>query len=167
MATTTAEAIRDRIITVIEALVPTTNTKDRFKRYTFDAGIDDFRKWATGNPQGSLRRFFVRTLGTDEIAEVSNGDVEAHYVDFLVLVAYPQTNHIGLTALDRDDAQDQDRHAIEGAIGLRGAANFAGAFPDACYRGPVPSMKPVDRELGAGVDFLVITQRMSFYRAFP
>ncbi len=162
MATTTVDMIRDRIRTVIEAIAPLTLTNDPFKRYRYEKS-DDFRGWASENPQASVRRFHVRSTGADQPVEISNYDFETHYVVFEVVIAYPQTNRWGGDdALDRDDAMDQDRHLVEHVIGLSGAANFVPGTADAVYRGHV-----VTRETGGSCDFLVITQTMSFYRAMP
>src|SRR5690349_3072119 len=96
--TTTAGAIRDRIATVIEAIVPAVGPSaapdNRFKRYRNEGGAD-FEKWAAENPQAAFRRFQVRDDGNAEPPEVSNEDVEALRVTFHVMVAYPQNARAG------------------------------------------------------------------------
>lgn len=163
MATTTAPAICDRAITVIGAIVPTSLSSgpgNRFLAYR-NEGDADFETWATANPAGAFRRFQVRAVGSDRPVEVSNTDVESHYVELIVTVAYPQNARAGKQwALDRDRIMDEDRHAIEGAIGLRGGANFAGANPSATWIDG-----SVERQSVGAVDFLIIRQTMLFYRA--
>lgn len=158
MPTTTAEAIRDRHITVISALVPSATPRFVAWRPEGDA---DFETAMVKNPAAALRKFQVRTQGTDRPVEVSNTDVESHYVDIIVTVAYPQTARAGKQwALDRDDMMDADRHLIEGAIGLRGGDNFAGSNPSATWIDG-----EVSRESVGAVDFLVIRQTFLYYRA--
>jgi len=159
MATTTADAIRDRALTVIEALTPDSLSETKYIRYR-NEGDGKFEPWADANPVAAFRRVQVRTRGTDETPESSNHDVETHFLELEVRVAYPMTHRYGPdNALDRDDVIEQDRHRIETAIGLRGAANFAGSYPDATWRGGECSREP-----GVACDFLVIRQRMSYAR---
>lgn len=81
-----------------------------------------------------------------------------HFV-IVVLVAYPQTGRHGPDqALDRDDAMDSDWGLINGKIGIYGRANFAN--DDDCT--PLGAERSVVR--GAGVDFLEIRARFSYYR---
>lgn len=159
---TTAEAIRDRIIAVISGIVPRALSHDRFRKYLNEGGAD-FRKWARSKPDGTFRRFQVRELVFDGPPPISNTDFEERMATFQVLVAYPQTNRTGKdAALDRDDAMTQDRHDIETAIGMRhGRQNFSPPFPDACWR----KAGQTGPEIGVGIDFLVITQTMSFRRS--
>jgi hypothetical protein len=156
---TTVESIRDRAIDVIEATAPSVLPSDEFRRYRNEGGAD-FRVWAERNPAGAWRRFQVRDTGDDEPPEVSNTDVEERRITLVVTVAYPQTSRAGKDgALDRDDAMSSDQHKIEHAIGMCGRANFAPPYPDACWRSG-----RTERVVGDGVDFLVITQTMSFRR---
>lgn len=159
MATTTADAIRDRAITVIGELVADSLAETRFLP-SRNENEGNFDRWANGNPAAALRRFQVRTRGTDRVPEVSNHDLEEHVVELIVRVAYPKTHRFGDdNALDRDDVIDQDRHAIENAIGLRGAHNFTTPWPDATWL-DIP-YEPA-RETGTACDILVIRQRMAF-----
>jgi hypothetical protein len=158
-STTTAEAIRDRAVTVTAALTPDPVTP-KFVPYR-NEGDADFETWAVKNPAAALRRFQTRTVGSDRPIEVSNTDVECHYTDLITTVAYPQNARAGKQwALDRDDMMDADRHQIEGAIGLLGGANFAGSYPNATW-----IEGSVERQSAGAVDFLVIRQTMMFYRA--
>jgi hypothetical protein len=166
MPTTTASAIRQRIVTVIKAVVPALDSHTPFKPYLNQQGAD-FRADCEQAPQGSVRRFQVRDVGDDQPPAIVNSDIEERRVTFEVIVAYPQTHRWGVdAALDRDDAMSADQHKIEHAIGLNGRENFASsvnpAYPDACWR-----EGHTMREVGNGVDFLVITQTMSFFRSMP
>lgn len=153
MATTTPAAIRDRAITVIEALTPGTLSADRFRKYR-NEGDGDFRAWTETNPAGCLRRVQVRTTGATETPPVSNFDFEEHQVTLTVTVAYPQTARFGADqSLDRDDVIDQDAFQIDKAIGMQGGANFTPATnADACWI----AGSPREIERGDGVDFLVL-----------
>lgn len=150
MATTTPAAIRDRAITVIEALTPGSDTGVKFRRYRNEGGAD-FQDWCETNPAGSRRRFQVRTTGGSVVPAVSNQDVEEHEVTLTVLVAYPQTGRDGGDqALDRDDTLDADAFQIDEAIGMLGKANFTSPYADATWISGGVS----DRIVGAAVDFL-------------
>lgn len=158
--TTTAANIRDRIIALIEALTPTSIAGTRFTKYRNEGGAN-FRGWAVGAGKASAwRRFQVRDDGSYEPPVVSNTDVELHFVTFEIVVAYSQDHRAGGdAALDRDDVMREDQLAIETAIGMRGRANFVSPHPVASW----VEARPTERELGDGVDFLVIHQRMMFY----
>lgn len=159
MSTTTDTAIRDRMIAVIGQLTASSLAGDAFVAYRNEGGAD-FKTWASSNPDAAWRRFQVRFAGDADSPETTNGDIEEQHVDFVVLVAYPWSSRAGvLNALDRDTVMRQDRDQILKAIGIDGAANFAGANPDACYRGGHATFDNVGE-----VDFIVITQTMSFYR---
>lgn len=158
---TTADLIRDRMIDVIEQLVPTVLPGDAFVRST-NEGLADFIAECEANPSGALRRFQVRDTGDDPVPLVTNSDIDEAMVTFEIYVAYPQDERAGdKNALDRDTASSRDANAIKHAVGLWGRANFSPPYPDACWRGDVP--RP--RRIGKGVDFLIIRQTMSFQRA--
>jgi hypothetical protein len=161
MATTTAGAIRQRIIDVIKGLAPSSDTEIPFKPY-LNQGAAAFRADCEQAPQGCARRFQVRDVGIDQPPPISNTDVEEREVTYEVVIAYPQTHRWGSgAALDRDDAMSADQHQIEHAIGMCGRANFTSpTYPDAFWR----SGETI-REVGNGVDFLVITQTMGFKRS--
>lgn len=157
---TTAESIRDRAIAVIEGLVARVIGTDRFVAYRNEYGAD-FRHAAEAYPTKAWRWFQVRDDGNDEPPAVSNTDFEERKITLVVLVAYQQNHRAGPdNALDRDDAMSADQHQIEHAIGMCGRANFAPPNPDACWRSGRTT-----RIVGNGVDFLEITQTMSFRRA--
>lgn len=158
--TTTEEAIRDHMIALIAALTPRALAGDRFIPYQHERNAR-FRSWAEGVKQGSFRKFSVRDVGTGRPPDITNCDVQAVWVDFLILVAYPQTSRAGGdAALDRDDVKRADQYQIEQAVGLSGYPNFAGASPNASW---VDGSS--EWEEGDGVDFLAIRQTMRFYRS--
>lgn len=167
MATTTAALIRDRCTTVIEALVPRSVAgapANRFRRYRTEASdLDAFIDAMEKSPEQAFRQFIVLTADTPEEPEASNHDIETHFVDITVAVAFPRNARAGIASgnpgQERHDLIDQDRHDIEGAIGLRGAANFTPPHPDATWRDGDRY-----REKHDACEFLVITQRMSFAR---
>lgn len=157
---TTAELIRDRIITLIEAIAPTVLSGDRFERYLNEDDAD-FVDWCEAHPESVFRRFQVRDTGDDHPPDLSNCDVEGRFVTFEICVAYPQTSRYGKNgALDRDDAMSSDQHLIEHTVGLCGYVNFIGAsVPNAAW-----IEGTTRRDQSGGIDFLIITQTMRFYR---
>ncbi len=158
---TTADAIRDRALDVIEAIVPTyaLGTKTRFRRYP-NEGKGDFVDWCEDNPESAFRRFQVRFDGTRQTPAVSNTDQEERVVRLTTIIAYPHNARTGaLQALDRDTAIDRDMDVLDGAIGLYSRPNFSPPFPDACW-----FEGDVTRVPGNAVDFLVIVGLFSFRR---
>lgn len=162
MGTTTAAAIRDRAEVVVKAITPTSDSLLAFTPWVKEAG-QKFREAMEQNPAGAHRMYEVRTTGKDSELEVTNEDVEEHMVEVEVIVAYPQDARWGDDKA-RKRVMDQDRHAIEDAIGVRGSANFTNAFGvDATWRGATNLDGLIEE--GNGVDFLVIKQLMSYFRA--
>lgn len=151
MPTATPETIRDRIITLISALTPTSLAADKF-RVARDEAAADFRGWAEQNPAACLRRFQVRYDGNAEPPEVTNLDVAQLRMRVRILIAYPQTHRFGGAAgRDRDDVIDEDWRKLDYSVGIYGRANFSGTndcTPMGCQR---------EIERGQGVDFLTIT----------
>lgn len=147
---TTPQAIRDRAIAVIEALVPTSDTGVKFRAFR-NEGAADLQDWAEKNPAACRRRFQVRTVGNTFSPPISNTDSEEHQVTLNVLVSYPQTGRDGKKqALDRDDTLDEDAFQIDKAIGMLGRANFSYPYPDACWI----EGAPIARIVGVAVDFI-------------
>lgn len=161
MATTTPAAIRDRAITVIEALTPSSDVTTRFRK-SQNMSEADFQAQCETNPTGCERRFQVRCDGSTEAPPVSDTLVEEHRCTLSVLVAYPQTQRWGRdAALDRDDVIDEDRFQIDKAVGMLGKANFTSPYADATW----VEGAPPDRIVGAAVDFLELRYAYIYKRA--
>lgn len=154
MAFATPEAIRDRIIALIEAIAPTSLTADKF-RVSRDEASADFRAWSEQNKTACLRRVQVRNPGARTIPLVTNHDAARHELTLNVLIAYPNTHRYGVAAArDRDDVIDEDFRKLDYAIGIYGRANFSGTH-DCCPLG----LERNDDERGDGVTFLSLTWR--------
>lgn len=154
----TAAAIRDRITTVISAIVPTFDERTQF-RPSQNVARADFTAWAEQNAAGCLRRFQVRDDGTEEPPEVSNTDIDLRHITYVIRIAYPQTQRYGKdAALDRDDVIDQDWGKLNRALGIYGRANFTGSYD--C----TPLGATRETEIGDTVDILVVRARFSYYR---
>lgn len=170
MATTTAKAIRERILTVVGALTPSVYPSLLFVPYRDESGAD-FRRWARAHPQVCTRRVQARSVTTEQPPDASNTDVSAQLATFDVVIAYARRFRAG-AGLDRDDTMERDQIQIEHAIGRDGYANFSGANPNASWLGPdargSQTGTSYERDDGGGtggVDFLVIRQTMRFYRS--
>ena len=162
MPSTTPEAIRDRAIAVIEALVPARGDA-RFRAYRNERGAN-FEEWSKQQAAACRRRFQVRTSGRSRAPTVSNTDHEEHWLTLHILIAYPQTHRDGRgAALDRDDTADADAFQIDKAIGMLGKANFTSPFPDATWHEDSPGI--TERIEDDGVDFVEIEYVMFYKRA--
>lgn len=158
MSTTTSSAILDTMLSVVEALTPTSLPGDKFRRYR-NEGAGNFEDWAEAEPASAFRRFQIRDTGAEDPPLVSDTTTAETLRTFTALVAYPHNSRTGpKNALDRDRVMTEDQHQIESAIGLFGGANFA----DASWRSGHAS-----RVAGTACDFLEITVEMAFYRAVP
>lgn len=158
MSLATAEAIRDRIYTLIESQVPTTLSNDKFRRYRNEEGAD-FEAFAEKIGAAALRRVQVREVGADVPPDVSNTDFEGVEVEFEARIAYPQNHRYGpANAMDRDDVMNQDWLKLNAAIGIYGRANFSGTHD--CT--PLGCVKT--REQGGKIDYLVLRARFRYYR---
>lgn len=117
-ATTTREAIRENMVTLIEALAPTTSSDVPFR---VERGERDFRTWAEANEAAALRRFSVRFVGQPSPPVISDTLTELVEQDAVeVLIAYPkqygkygQGNNRAL-----DDVLDEDVQQIDGQSGV-------------------------------------------------
>lgn len=159
---TTRKLIRDRMIDVVEGLIPALYAGDRFRAYR-NEDLADFIKYAEANAGSSFREFQIRDTGEKLQPEVSNTDIAEMRITLTIIVAYPQNARTGDNeALDRDDAYNSDLDLIDLATGLFGRANFQPPNPDACWR---ESLIP-ERLYRNGVDFLVITHTLSFQQQF-
>lgn len=159
MATATLEAIRDRVYTLIEALTPSWNPRNKFVRYRNEEGAD-FRAWVEKNIAGAFRRVQAREASDDNIPLVSDTVTERVQTAIDVLIAYPQTARTGnANAMDRDDVMNQDWKLINAAIGIYGRGNFSGS--NDCV--PLGCVKSVEH--ASGVDFLVVRMSVEYLRA--
>jgi hypothetical protein len=159
MALATLASIRDRILTVIESLTPSTLSGNKFLRHRAERdGV--FDEWVEKNPSAALRRVDCSEVGSDETPEVSSATEEAVFADLEIRVAYPQSHRYGPdNARDRRDAQNLDWKAINAAVCLYGRASFSGS--NDCT--PISATKTVE-SVGA-VDLLVIRLRVRYFRA--
>jgi hypothetical protein len=155
----TAETIRDQVIVLLEALPPTSLTRDAFRRYRNEEGAD-FTAWAEKNAAAAFRRFQVRQVGQDGAPDVSNTQFEAVELELEIRIAYPQTARYGAqNAMDRDKVRNQDWERINFAVGIYGRGNFSGTN-DCTPLGAVET-----REAGGKIDFLVVTARFRYQRS--
>jgi hypothetical protein len=155
--TTTAAAIRDAMIALVEGLTPTTLASDRFLAHR--EGLD-FRTASEANPPACLRRFSIRTTGTVSPPTVTNTDVEWVETDLECVIAYaPNGRHGAKFLTDLDDAIEHDLRQIEHTIGTNGYAFYAQATAGA-------TVTTVDstREDGGPVTFAVLNLHAGFYR---
>jgi hypothetical protein len=117
---TTAPAIRDAMIALLEAATPTVHTGQPFRAYREH---EDFREWAGKNPDACLRRFSIRYLGSMAPAAVSNILEEERSDTFEVVIAYPASSRHGgrrMTGLDDIIYGDQKKaHATIGPPGYQ------------------------------------------------
>lgn len=159
MALSTVEAIRDRVITLIEQVDPVVLTSTRFRRHRNEGGAV-FRDVVEKTPAGSLRRFQVRNLGSEDVPSVTNMDFREQLLALEIVVAYPQDHRAGReNAMDRDDMIESDWGEIDMNIGICGRGNFGSTYD--CT--PMGATKEIER--GAVCDFLVIRAEYLFKRA--
>ena len=159
MALATAESIRDRIKSLLEALTPASLASTKFRQFRNEDGAD-FDEWAEKNPAAALRRFQVREVGDDELPETSSGIEERVRVRYELRMAYPQTHKYGpANGMDRDDVMNQDWKAINYAVGIYGGANFTSTY-DAIPLGATKS-----REQGGKIDYLVVMLDLEYLRS--
>lgn len=165
MPTTTAAAIREQMVGLIVGLTPAYDSAVPFVPSTSDRH-GNIRSWSRANPSASTRRFQVRSRVVRQWTDITNTDVEAVLATFEIVVAYAQTHRWGPdAALDRDDVIESDQSWIEQTVGRDGYANIS----NASWLGPNAAGSEtatiIERDDAAGVDFLVITQTMRFFRA--
>ena len=167
MALATAEAIRDRIYTRIEALTPASLVSTKFRQFRNEDGAD-FDEWAEKNPAAALRRFQVREVGDDEPPLVTHLTQETVRVRFEIRIAYPHTHRYGpANGMDRDDVANADWKQIKYAItgtGGSGKANFTSAT-DGQYDCTPLAESTKSREQGGKIDYLVALVSYEYIRA--
>jgi hypothetical protein len=151
--TTTPAAIATRIVALVEALTPTTETSIRYTEHRSEDGqsLDDF---AEVHPEACMRRFEVRYSGDRDQPEVSNTDVEAEERDFDVVVAYPTSRWS--TARERDAVIDADANQVNHEVGT----NSYGSITDCTML-----TEGISREDGSPATFAVINLSAHFYRS--
>lgn len=132
---TTADALTERVLDIIEALVPAQSPgAGRFRRYRGE-GDGDFIPWCEANPESAFRRVQARHAGVVGVPEVSNGDFEERTTTITVIIAYPNDARAGKDQTrSRDALIGIDLDQLEKAIGLYSRANFTAPHPDACFR---------------------------------
>lgn len=159
MSLATAEAIRDRIYTLFEALTPTSLADVEFRRYR-NEGNADFVTWAASKPDACFRRFQVREVGEEANPLTSNTTEERLPLEFEILIAYPQSHRYGAqNAMDRDDVAREDWKKIKHTIGIDGRGNFSST--NDC----TPLGATRTRESQDTVDFMVIRATFEFLRS--
>jgi hypothetical protein len=157
---TTETAIRDRVIDLIEAIVPAYIPGSGFRRYRHE-GNGVFTRWSEDHPGDCFRRVSVRFDGVHHTTAVSNHDHEERLVTVIATIAYPHNGRTGAKqALDRDTAIRLDTDALSLAIGLYSRSNFSSPQPDACW-----VAGDAVRVAGDAVDFLVLTNTYRFRRS--
>lgn len=167
MATTTSKAIRDRIATLVVAVVPTVHAELPFIAYRDESGAD-FRRWARAHPSLCTRRVQVRVVSSVQTADVTNTDVHVRLATFDIVIAYAKRWRAG-ASFDRDDTMEIDQILIERAVGRDGYANFSLSNPNASWLAPGATGSQTEtsfeRDADSNVDFLVIRQTMRFFQA--
>lgn len=159
MALATAEAIRNQIATLLEALTPSNLSSTKFRQFR-NEGDADFDSVMEKNPPAALRRFQVREVGDDEPPLVSNLATERVRLRVEIRIAYPQTHRYGpANGMDRDDVMNQDWRDINYKIGLYGRGNFSSTHD--CT--PLGAVKT--REEGGKIDYLVIAADYEYLRS--
>lgn len=154
----TVEGIRDRMVSVVEALLPSSDSRVRFRAYR-NEGTASFQDWAEANPAAARRRFQIRDTGEGQESDVSDATTELRTVTFAILVAYPKTARDGAGQTeDRDATIDADRLMIQHHIGQHGRENFQPPIADATWISDEYS-----RIDGTNCVFIEITQVMTFY----
>lgn len=159
MSLSTIEAIRDRLLTLIESLTPTTLSGNKFLRYRAerDGNLVD---WAEKNPGACLRRVSATETGEDEPPDVSSVTEEWVVATVEVRVAYPQTHRYGPdNERDRKDCMNADWKAINYLIGIYGRGNFSGTN-DCTPLGAIKSF-----ESSGPIDFLVVRAKFRYTRS--
>lgn len=155
--TTTPGTIRDRMLVLIEAIVPAVHAGQRFRAHREQLS---FRAWAEANPAACLRRFTVRSAGATTQARVTSTQYEQVEDDFVIEIAYPNdARHGAKPALGVDDVVASDAVKVEAAVGVSSA--------DSALKLAASIFRPGDviRDDAGAVTFLSITYRVEYARS--
>lgn len=156
MATTTAAAQRDLMVTTVKDLVPGVLAQKRFIPHDQRTA---FREWAEANPQAATRRFSIRNLGP--VTGLGVNDTTQVWVqeEFECVLGYANDFQYGeQMRLDQDDVMWRDLHLVKDTIGQRAF----GTFGDAAVIEETESIEP-----GTAVSFAVLTMTLGYYRSTP
>jgi hypothetical protein len=155
--TTTAAAVRDAMLTLVEAITPAVHAQTRFERFREQV---DFRTWAEQHPDACLRRVSIRSTGDVTPPAVTNTDIEWVSTELECVVAYPTSGRFGANHLtELDDAISSDMQKIEHRIGTNGYAAYASQTA-----GATVTTIEASRDDGQAVTFGVLRLACGFYR---
>jgi hypothetical protein len=121
--TTTVKAICENMYSLIRDLSPTSLQHLKFRQADLDT---EFLAQADEG-QVRPRTFDIEDVGPYEEVTVSDGEIESIRTTIEVRVAYPKAGNYGSARVARRslmDAMRADMHLIDGAVGLRGYANY-------------------------------------------
>lgn len=157
-ATTTLEAIRDGMITILEGLAPSIHSSVKFEKELGEIG---FEMWAENNPASAFRRFSLLRTGAGDWPSITNTDVEERTERVVLVIAYPRTfaKYGDQNVRDCDDVIDADLRLIDGQSGI-GRNNSAGYVSGQNSSFLVES----ETEEGEAVRFAHHTFEVSFYQ---
>lgn len=160
--TTDWATVRQRMVTVIKALTPTSLSS--LPWLVTETEHSDFRTYAEelGNSEAVFREYEIEDI-EDDAAGVQDHRSELRLMTAELIIAYPhswgwyrtkdstnQWNEAALRALAH-----QDRKQIDNAIGVRGGSNYTSG-QSACW------FDSVSFEEGENVTFLVIAMTVRF-----
>lgn len=163
MAATTSAAIRDVMITAVQALTGTVRADVKFRPHDQRsmAGTE-FQLWCDKNPTGAFRRFSIVDDGNEQPVGASNTDVDRVQLEYELIVAYPRDHRYGAQQkLDAFDVMKSDLNQLAYAVGYRAFATLDAA--NACVLEP----ERTRRVEGDACFFTVITIPIEFWRARP
>lgn len=148
--TTTRAAIRDALVSAIEALTPKSLRSKGFRYSRHETA--DFRVWADDNDNAVFRDFVIEFDDWSPFG-VSDGLIQRRETELTLIVAYP--SHWALYAKQGDsrraleDVLEEDLSQLVKTIGIHGSGNYPS--------GSCPKLdQTVSLEVGEGVTFGVI-----------
>ena len=157
---TTVDANVERVLDIIEAIVPAQSPgAGKFRRYRGE-GDGAFIPWAEANPESAFRRVDAQDVGGFGVP-VGVNDYEEREQKITVTVAYPNNARAGTDQTRARNALiGSDLDQLEKAIGLYSRANFSAPNPEACFRG-----WDSQRVAQAACTYLVVDVIYAFNRA--